>query len=161
MHRNQPHGARARTLSAPVLWLPLPCMGSNRWWLTTDTCRSFWCIRKTLSPYPHTQLLLFYCTKTVRHASCLLPLAPTQKEGIHLQGGAGFLGECWRQASQSHMVLQTLLLQPAGRAARTVLPGPRHKASTNVPCPWERARCWHRTLWWAGEQQHRLVSKKM
>lgn len=54
-----------------------------------------------------------YCMHIAGHASCLLPLATAQKGGIQLQGGAGLLGECWRQTSQSNKVLQTFFLQPA------------------------------------------------
>lgn len=75
-----------------------------------------------------------YCMHRDGRASCLLSLATTQEREIPLQGGAEFLGECWKQTSQRSKVLQTIFLQPAWQSSKNDLASPRrHKPRTPYP----------------------------
>lgn len=123
--------ASAKVGSTPALQLPLPGMDSNQRALMICTCLSLLicsediglhlrsaCPRGPRSPCGTSGC---YCTQVTGHAFCLLPLAATQKGGTQLWGGAGLLGECWRQTSQNNKALQTLFLQPTMQSSKNSL----------------------------------------
>lgn len=97
-------------------------------WSAMQTSASIPAVPVQEGPGAHVASL---CMHRAGSASCLLSLATTQKGGICLQGGAEFLGECWKQTSQRRKVLQTLFLQPARQSSKNDLASPtRHEPRT-------------------------------
>lgn len=144
--KSTPWRLRPQAGSAPVLWLLFPCMGSNRWWLTTDTCLTFWCIRTTLSPYPHTQLLCITAHKQLGMHHASFPWPPPKKEESISRVELGFWESaggrlpratwCSRHFSSS---------QKAEQQEQSCLVHGIRQTQT-IHAHGERARCWHRTL---------------